>query len=852
MRSVIAAVVLAASASGAFAQDGNWSQWRGPAYNGMAPNATPPLTWSESKNVVWKVPIPGRGSATPIVWGDRMFLLTAIKTDKQVERAAEPEPEQRGNRRRRRRNRPPTHVYQFAVLCIDRNSGEEIWRTVVNEECPHEGMHSTSTYASLSPVTDGTHVWASFGSRGTYCLTMDGKVVWKRDLGDMTTRNHFGEGASPALHGDALVHPWDHEGDSFIVCLDAKTGEDRWRVSRDERTTWVTPLIVEHGGVTQVITNGKNRAIAYDLKNGEVVWQCGGQDANAIPTPVVKGDVVYLMSGFRQYKIQAIPLSARGDITGTDKVLWEYDEAAPYVASPLLYDDKLYFTKQRNPQISCVTTDGEKLWGPKRLGGIQMVYASPLGAVGRVYFVGRNGTTYVLKHGAAFEVLAKNQLDDDGFDSSPVAIGDRLYLRGAKYLYCLAEQGAKTGAAPAPKRDKVASGLATWPRFRGPDGSGTSTDTRIPVQWSDEKNLAWKTEMPGKGFSSPIVFGDRVYVTCYSNEQDLDHVKRHLVCVDRSNGKIVWSKTVDATAPEREERRMAAHGYASHTPVTDGERIYAMFGATGVIAFDMSGEELWRRDVGREQASRFGSSSSPILHGDLVIVTAGNESRAMYAFDKKTGEPRWRTKSVRPFASCYSTPSIFKNAAGEDELLVSVTDEVWSLDPKDGKLKWYAETRVDSAACTNLLAKDGICYVVGGRQGGRTALKIGGKDDVTKKNVLWSTRGGSYVPSAVLHEGRLYWVNDSGNVFCVDAKTGEQVARKRVRDRFYASVVLIDGKLYAFSRFGGCYVFEATPELKQLAHNKLADKSDFSASPAVVDGQLIFRSDACLYCVSKG
>lgn len=229
-------------------------------------------------------------------------------------------------------------------------------------------------------------------------------------------------------------------------------------------------------------------------------------------------------------------------------------------------------------------------------------------------------------------------------------------------------------------------------------------------------------------------------------------------------------------------------------------------------------------------------------------MTAGAESEALYAFNKETGEQLWKT-DASSLSGTYSTPQIAKNSEGEYELLLSVTRETWSLNPANGKLKWYAETRVDTAACPGLVVNDGIVYVIGGRGGGRTAIRLGGADDVSEKNVLWSESGGSYVPSPVLHEGHLYWINDSGVANCVDAKTGKQVGRKRIGGRFYGSVVLIDGHLYAVSRFDGTYVFEATPEFKQVAHNKLADKSDFSGSPAVSDGQLFIRSEESLYCI---
>jgi len=413
---------------------------------------------------------------------------------------------------------------------------------------------------------------------------------------------------------------------------------------------------------------------------------------------------------------------------------------------------------------------------------------------------------------------------------------------------------ALVSAMMPPRLEASPRGDDDWPRFRGPGGDGISRDSGIPTEWSETRNLRWKLALPGRGFSSPIVVGDHVFVTCYSEvDGGLEKLKRHLLCVDRQSGKIAWSRVIPSAGREQALPGMAAHhGYASHTPVSDGERVYVLCGATGVLAFDLKGKELWRQSVGQGGSARFGSASSPVLYGDRLIVTAGDESRTIRALDKRTGKEIWKTKAVSPLSQCYSTPAIVKNAQGKDELLISVPLEVWSLNPVDGQLQWYAETGVGAPTCPSVVSRDGIAYVIGGRNGTRAAVRIGGKGDMTKTNVIWATSGGAYVPSPVLHEGHLYWVNDNGIVNCVDAKTGKEVERKRIRDRFYASVVLIKDKLYAVSRFGGTYVLKASPKLEQLAHNTFEDKSDFSASPAASKGQLFLRSDKFLYCIEAG
>jgi outer membrane protein assembly factor BamB len=306
---------------------------------------------------------------------------------------------------------------------------------------PHADGHPDSSQASNSPVTDGERLYAYFGSRGLYCLTLKGKLKWKKDLGDMETRMSFGEGSSPALCGDTIVVNWDHEGDSFIVALDKQTGQELWKVERDEHTSWATPIIVEHDGKPQVIAAASGFTRGYDLATGKLLWQCGGLTSNVISSPVSDFGMVYVMSGHRGNNLQAIRFGgAAGDITGSEAVVWQHDKGTPYTPSPLLYGEALYFLKRNDAILSCFDAKtGRAHYTRQRLPGVKGVFASPVGAGDRVYVVGKNGTTVALKHGPAFEVLATNLLDDT-FTASPAIAGQELYLRGHRNLYCLAAQ----------------------------------------------------------------------------------------------------------------------------------------------------------------------------------------------------------------------------------------------------------------------------------------------------------------------------------------------------------------------------------------------------------------------------
>jgi outer membrane protein assembly factor BamB len=410
-----------------------WAQWRGPFGTGVAPHGDPPVTWSEDKNVRWKTALPGRGQSTPIVWGDRIVVTTAIPFGDPIAPHGHDAPGAHDNL-------APSRQQKFVVLAVDRRDGAVLWQREVRSERPHESAHKTGSWASNSAATDGERVFVSFGSRGLYCLDMNGQLLWQTDLGDMRTKHGHGEGSSPALHDDTLVVNWDHEGESFVVALDKRTGEQRWKVARDELTSWSTPLIVEHGDKDQVIIAATKRVRSYDLADGDVLWECGGLSGNVVASPVAADGYVYVANSYDTRAMLAIRFEgAAGDITGTDAVVWTRTRDTPYVPSPLLYDDSLCFLKHYQGLLTCVQAkSGEPLFGPRRLPGVRNVFASPVGASGRIYIVDRDGAAVVLERGGDFRVLAQNRLEDS-FSASPAVVGNELYLRGERNLYCIAE-----------------------------------------------------------------------------------------------------------------------------------------------------------------------------------------------------------------------------------------------------------------------------------------------------------------------------------------------------------------------------------------------------------------------------
>ena len=408
-----------------------WPQWRGPRGTGVAEHANPPVEWSEQSNVRWKVAIPGRGHSSPIVWGNRVFLTTAIPYGDMLPPKYSGAPGAHDNLPIRQRHR-------FVALALDLGSGKVTWQKTLHETLPHEGAHYTASLASASPVTDGEHVYAYFGSHGLFCLNFAGDVIWNQNLGKMQTKHGHGEGSSPALHGDTLVVNWDHEGASFVVALDKATGKQRWRVHRDEVTSWSTPIVVPVGDDLQVIVCGTERVRAYDLKTGRVIWECGGMSNNIVATPVAAEGMVFVGSSYEKRILMAIRLSgARGDITNSDHVVWSVQRGTPYVPSPLLYGDALYYLTHYQGILTRVhAKTGEAQPGAMRLGRLGNIYASPVAAANRVYVTDQEGVTAVITHDAIPRVLAWNELDDR-FSASVAIAGDSILLRGDQHLYRL-------------------------------------------------------------------------------------------------------------------------------------------------------------------------------------------------------------------------------------------------------------------------------------------------------------------------------------------------------------------------------------------------------------------------------
>ncbi len=408
-----------------------WGQWRGPLGTGESPTATPPTQWGEEENLRWKTSIPGLGHSTPVVWDGTVFLTSAVAVGTKFDPRPDTAPGSHDNLE-------VDSMYKFVVLAIDRETGKIKWEKSVHKAIPHEGGHYTASLASASPTTDGKHVIAYFGSYGLYCLDFDGNIVWQKSLGQMNSKHGHGEGASPCLFEDTVVVNWDHEGQSFLAALNKTDGRQIWKINRNEVTSWASPIIYNHNGKPQIIVAGTDAVRGYDLKTGEIIWQCRGLSANVVATPIAHDGLVYVGSSYDTRAMFAIKLDgASGDITNTENVIWHRVERTPYVPSPLLYRGSLYFLRHYQGILSVVAAKtGDETMGPFRIGGLRNIYASPVAADGKIFITDRDGITVVISQPDLPKLLSVNKLEDQ-FSASIAFAGSDLFLRGEKFLYCI-------------------------------------------------------------------------------------------------------------------------------------------------------------------------------------------------------------------------------------------------------------------------------------------------------------------------------------------------------------------------------------------------------------------------------
>jgi outer membrane protein assembly factor BamB len=396
-----------------------------------------------------------------------------------------------------------------------------------------------------------------------------------------------------------------------------------------------------------------------------------------------------------------------------------------------------------------------------------------------------------------------------------------------------------------------------WSRFRGEDASGTAVQAGIPKSWGNNENVYWKVDLPGRGASSPVFRDSRIYLTSFTG-YGLENggpgtpadLKLHTLCIDFATGKIVWDQTIDASPNEQDATpRIVDHGYASPTPTVDDQAVYSSFGPSGLVAYDLEGKKLWQQSIG-SRTEGFGSSSSPILYKDLVLINAAIEDHALYAFNKRTGEAVWRVDGIM---KAWTTPTLVTLKDRSVEMILYQKDWIRGFNPDTGEELWRCRG-IDDYVVPCVVADGELLYCSAGRQNKTIAVKAGGRGDVTDTHKLWTAILGANVTSPLFHDGYLYWSHDKSMALCVRASDGEEMYRKRLPTsaRVYASVVLAGDRLIMTTRDAGILVLAAKPQYEELGLFKLGDEGEiFSATPAIVGDSILFRSDSRLYRIAE-
>ena len=389
----------------------------------------------------------------------------------------------------------------------------------------------------------------------------------------------------------------------------------------------------------------------------------------------------------------------------------------------------------------------------------------------------------------------------------------------------------------------------------------------MPTQWSEDKNIKWRCKLPGPGSSSPVIYRNKIFITSFSGvstgDQDPSKLVRHIVCVDKEKGTIIWKDTVKATQPEDPYSGfLVEHGYASNTPLIDSGKLFVYLGKSGIHCYRLDGKKLWKKSLGTGSTRRkWGSAASPIIYRNTLIVSAAEESLTLYGLNPENGDQKWKSQADS-LEMAYATPVLMNLSPERDDLILPVPGELWGMNPETGKLRWFTETNITGNVSPSPVLGNGTVYIFGGYPSlRRSAIKVDGKKGELKEEAtIWEDNQSSYVPTPVYVNNRLYWASDTGYACCVDAKSGDMLFRERLDARgkgsrgkpFYAGAILAGDKIYAVSRWGGTFVFNADEEFKLISHNKISsDDSQFHGTPALSNGEIFLRSDKYLYCISE-
>jgi outer membrane protein assembly factor BamB len=431
---VLSAAVAAVASVGAHAA--NWPQWRGPGGQGISDEQQIPLDWSSTRNLAWKTPVAGQGHSQPIVWDNRVFLTSDIEgppalghkaPEHRIEGEIFKHPDSVGSDRQHRLN----------LLAFDLATGKQLWERTAYDGTVFDDRHKRSSYAAATPVTDGTRVYAYFGPEGVYAYDFDGNLVWKASVGQFPLLG-MGTGTSPVLYKNLLIIQRDENaGDnSFIAALDTATGKEVWRTRRTVEASWSTPVLVDVDGRTELVTNGNQLIVAYDPATGRELWRAKGVESNAIHTPLAGRGLVIATAGFPAKRVIAIRPGGLGDVSGTDRIAWQYDKGTAYVVSPILYGDYVYLVSDKGVLTCLDAKTGEVKYEGGRVPVPASFMASPVAVKDRLLLTSIDGDTFVIRAGPTHEVIGTNAIGEPVYASLAVSQG-RILVRGASHLFCI-------------------------------------------------------------------------------------------------------------------------------------------------------------------------------------------------------------------------------------------------------------------------------------------------------------------------------------------------------------------------------------------------------------------------------
>ncbi|NLS93853.1 MAG: PQQ-binding-like beta-propeller repeat protein [Planctomycetaceae bacterium] len=801
----------------------NWPRFRGPGGLGMAPATDLPTAWDaeSGEGILWKTAVPIEGNSSPVVWENRLFLTGA---DEQ----------------------------QRVVMCFDTADGKLLWQTEIpaTPESPAETpkVSDDTGLAAPTTVTDGLRVYAVFANGDVGAVDFQGKVVWTKSLG--LPKNSYGHASSLAMWRDRVILQFDQGAAkdklSKLIALDGATGNEVWSTAREVANSWPSPIVTEHGGIPQIITCADPFVIAYHAEDGSELWRCSCLRQDVGPSPTVVGDVLIVANEYPQ--MTAIRLGGKGDITENEEfVLWTAEDNLPDSCSPLATTEHVYILASFGVLTCFGTESGEMLWEWES----DDMYSSSPTLVGDLIYLFGLESCHVLKPGEeGAEVVGQGNLGEECV-TSPAFRDGRMFIRGKEHLFCIGKQGT---AAAAPKNSQAAwptaeEIAANWPRFRGPGGSGIAPATDLPTEWNAESGdgILWKTPVPMPGNSSPVVWGNRLFLT------GADEKQRVVMGFDTGDGKLLWQTEIPGTPESTGEppKVMEDTGFAAPTAVTDGRRVYAVFANGDVGAVDFDGKIVWAKSLGLPKNS-YGHASSLAMWHDRVIVQFDQGARKdqlsrLLALDGATGNEVWSIP--RDVANSWPSPIVVEHG-GIPQIITCADPFVIAYNAEDGSELWRCECLRQDVGPSPAVAGD--LLIVANEYPQMTAIRLGGKGDITKNEefVLWAVEDN--LPdscSPLVTKDRVYLLASYGLFTCFDASSGELLWEWESEDMYSSSPTLVGDLVYLFG-LERCHVLKPGEEAAEVVgQGNLGEEC--VTSPAIHDGRMFIRGKQHLFCIGN-